>query len=143
MHQYSTFWIKDEFHYHYFYKSDILRRFLTECLTFSYTNKQLKDQFDFITQEIPYKLLLQHVKSFHKQQLDVIIKGEILEMIKGNRAVTISFHKRFFTIHAHSLEEADDLIFQPLKSLHPSFFIIEKDSTNSGWVSPVKNEVLL
>ncbi|MDC3416295.1 sporulation inhibitor of replication protein SirA [Aquibacillus salsiterrae] len=142
MQKYSIFWIEEEFCYHYFYRSEILYRFLNEYL--SYTSRtDLLSQFTFVTRNLPYNTLLTHFKNYHGDSLKLEMTEKGLVMEKGNSSVCLELFDRYITVQAFSVEEADRLLFQCLKSFDPSFFIIESETTNCGWITPIKKEVLL
>ena len=143
MHTYSAFWIREEFHHHYFYRSDILYRFLHEYLRSDKRSNEWNDQYNYVTQFIPYSELLSHINNFHQRRINISISEESIELSKDDSFAIIYMAERCFTIKCESIEQLDSLLFQPLKTFNPSFFVIELGSTNSGWVTPIKKEILL
>ncbi|WP_186577373.1 sporulation inhibitor of replication protein SirA [Aquibacillus kalidii] len=142
MQKYTIFWIEQEFCYHYFYKSEILFRFLNEYMNNNSRN-DLQSQFDFITKSIPYSNLVTHIQRFHGNQIELKVNGRKIDLIKNNNKVTLYLKERSMIIKCTSVQEADFLLFGALKMFDPSFFIVENGSTNSGWITPVKKEALL
>ncbi|MRH42617.1 sporulation inhibitor of replication protein SirA [Aquibacillus halophilus] len=143
MHKYSVFWIKEEFHYNYFYKPDILYRFLNEYVNNSIPSKYLDSQFNYITHTISYNSLLEHLRQYHNYQININASSNRMDCNIGDKSLNIYIKRRNLVIESNSVEEVDTLVFQPLKNISSSFFVIELGTTNSGWITPVKKEVLL
>ncbi|WP_226034855.1 sporulation inhibitor of replication protein SirA [Aquibacillus saliphilus] len=143
MHEYSTFWIKEEFHYNYFFKPDILCRFLINYISNYDHNGGMQSQFNYITHNIPYNQLVTHIKNYHKYEVEMVINRNKIDLIKDGKTLTLYINNRNLIILSNSQEEVDDLIFQPLKAFNSSFFVIELGTDNSGWITPMKKEMLL
>ncbi|MDL4839537.1 sporulation inhibitor of replication protein SirA [Aquibacillus rhizosphaerae] len=141
MQKFTIFWVEEEFCYHYYYKSDILYRFFNEYMS-NISRMDLLSQFIYVTRVIPYNHLLTHIKR-HQCTISISKHENRIELRKGEQTLTLYLDKRFVTIECDSVQEADSILFQSLKRFHPSFFIIEQGSSNSGWITPVKKEVLL
>ncbi|MBM7572124.1 sporulation inhibitor of replication protein SirA [Aquibacillus albus] len=142
MQKYSIFWIEEEFCFHYFYKSEILYRFLNEYLS-NASRSDLLAQFKFVTKNIPYHPLMTDIRKYHKNKIKIIKNGKDIILLLDNHPLEIQCYDRYMTVSCSSVEIADNVLFQALKAFHPSFFIIENGTTNSGWITPVKKEILL
>ncbi|WP_407271488.1 sporulation inhibitor of replication protein SirA [Radiobacillus sp. PE A8.2] len=140
MHKYAMFWIKEEFCYQYYYKSDVLHRFLNQCLT----NRSivLDTQFNYVTQPISFTQLLKHIKNFHLH-IKIDQDGNTMTLKKHGQSLCIHIEERYLMIDCNTVQEADNLLFQPLISFHRNFFIIEKGTINNGWIAPAKKEMIL
>lgn len=142
MQKYTIFWVEEEFCYHYYYKSEILYRFLNEYMS-NFYRKDLRTQFNYITRIIPYSSLITHIQTFHHNQIKFKIDGRNIELNKGEHNALLYLNERSLSIMCPSIQDAEIILFQALTSFDRNFFIIEQDTTNSGWISPVKKEVLL
>lgn len=134
MTEYSVFWIEEEFFSHYYYRSDILFRFIRDY-QYDGSRIDLCSQFHFITRYLPYTSLVTHIKRYHSGSLEIHIEGNRIRLKNNFYSLVLSIHKKQLVVRCPSLENAECLLFEPLRSFHPSLFIIEKDLKNYGWIA--------
>src|SRR5699024_12052297 len=73
LNHYAIYWIKEEFAHFFYYRSDILCRFIKSY--YRYQNREdLKKQFQYITVDMPQNLLIAHIMKH--QPAHISIKNE-------------------------------------------------------------------
>ncbi|MFC0525011.1 sporulation inhibitor of replication protein SirA [Pontibacillus salicampi] len=145
MREYVIYWIKDEFSVHYFHKTNVLFQFFQEWRQHR-GSSIYEQQFQEITKPLPLEILVQHVSkkirkpvelSFHEQEASFYInyKGKTLQLIQQN--------DREVRFYAESLHQAEEILFNTLRTFHPSFFIIDTAYSHYGWIAPIKKQAIL
>lgn len=137
MHEYLVFWIKEEFAFHFFYKNDILYRFLV----LYQNNKDREDllmQYNYITNNLPKHTIISHLKRFHPNRLDNQSDSNQLEIYSETGHLTLYIYKKHLKILCKTIHEAEELLFPTLRLFQPFLFVMEKKKhKNYGWISPV------
>lgn len=137
MKEYTIYWVKEEFAIHYYYKSDILYRFLNEY-HLNHSRNDLVLQFNFITESFPKASLISQLIRQPRNTLSAKNSREFLEI--GNKYDFIALHiaEKHIKFRCETLEDAEALLFPTLRRIHPYLFIVENDGENYGWISPVR-----
>ncbi|SES77710.1 Protein of unknown function [Oceanobacillus limi] len=136
MKEYSIYWIKEEFASHYFYKSDILYRFINSYLV----NKNRKDlllQFDYITNNFPNTSIISHVKQHLPSNSTCQIEGNQIIIKRDAQVITLHLYEKHIKFRCESLQDAERLLFPMLRLFYPFLFIVDNYYENYGWISPV------
>ncbi|QDP40285.1 sporulation inhibitor of replication protein SirA [Radiobacillus deserti] len=137
--EYLIYWIKPEFSSHYFYRSGIMYRFFQEYES-SY-NDYLQLQFDFVTRRFPIQdviwLLQKEFPQFQWQRDGSLMRGTF----RGKQLSMYASSRRLY-VSTEDYQLADQVLFQTLKKYDSSFFVIEKHTSNYGWVAPIKQRKL-
>jgi hypothetical protein len=144
MREYSIYWIRNEFCNRYYFRSGILFRFFKSCERET-SNSDLISQFHYVTRLLPYTPLINHVQTYCSNQLELQIRGNQIEWnVNDGRQVIMNIHKKQINICCQYIQDAENMVFQPLRSFDPGFFVIEKGVHNYGWIAPIKkrNDVL-
>ncbi|GGA62282.1 sporulation inhibitor of replication protein SirA [Ornithinibacillus halotolerans] len=138
MKEYRVYWIKEEFARHYYYKSDILYRFIKE-----YDQKQFRTdlvtQFHFITKGFPKDSIIYQLT----KQPNITIKknnGHI-EIENNYNFISLLIDEKQIKFRCETLQDAESLLFPTLRKFHPYLFITGNSYENFGWISPVKTNV--
>lgn len=139
--EYNVFWIKEEFAYHYFYKSDILYRFIK-----SYQNNKsrqdLSSQYNYITNVFPKNTLVSHLHQ--DKQIQIAMKDYQLKIYNKERHIYLQIEEKYLTFYCHSLHDAEELLFPSLRLFHPLLFVVGTYVEDYGWItSIVKNNYKL
>jgi hypothetical protein len=135
--EYLAFWIKEEFAYHYFYKNDILHRFLSSYQG-SKDRWDLAIQFDYITNEIPKHMLISHLKMIHSQHVQAQRKVNPIEIYNDQQYMTLHIHEKHLEFYCDRLYDAEELLFPTLRIFQPLLFVMNKTNKDEyGWISPV------
>ncbi|UFU01131.1 sporulation inhibitor of replication protein SirA [Radiobacillus kanasensis] len=137
--EYMIFWIKPEFSTHYFYRSGIMFRFLVECEDSN--NDDLQLQFDYVTRKFPVQdviWLLQ--REFPQFQWEV--EGNSIHGSLRGKQISMYVSSRQLYVSTEDYQLVDQVLFQTLKKYDSSFFVIEKQTNNYGWVAPIKQRKL-
>lgn len=137
LNKYLVFWIKEEFAYYYFYKNDILHRFLS-----SYQNDKdrwdLSIQYDYITNRVPVNKLISHLYKNHNHSVQAQNNKRIFEIYNYQQYLTLHIHEKHLTFHCESLDDAEELLFPILRIFQPLLFVMsETNQGEYGWISPV------
>lgn len=137
MNKYYVFWIKEEFAYHYFYKNDILYRFLSAYQE----NKDRTDlfrQYNYITNRFPISMLISHLHRSPNQSAQSNINENKIEIYNHQRYLTLHIHEKHLIFHCESLYDAEELLFPTLRIFQPLLFVMsEINQGEYGWISPV------
>ncbi|MDC3414238.1 sporulation inhibitor of replication protein SirA [Aquibacillus sp. 3ASR75-11] len=138
MREYTIYWIRKEFCNRYFFRSEILFRFIASYHKETH-NPILSSQFQFVAQDIPYIQLVNHIKSYYTPFLDIQVEGNQI-ILNGNDQlmVTMDIHRKQVQIRCQHIQDAESVVFQPLRTFDSCFFVIEQGVHNYGWISPLK-----
>ncbi|HAM80433.1 sporulation inhibitor of replication protein SirA [Ornithinibacillus bavariensis] len=137
MKEYMVYLIKEEFAIHYYYKSDILYRFLQEYHD-EQSRNDLRMQFNFITKGFPKESLTSQLIRQPKNTLYKEKRSEFVEL--GNRHYYIALHiyEKHIKFRCETLQDAEELLFATLRRIYPYIFIVDNHYENYGWISPVR-----
>lgn len=137
MNEYLVFWIKEEFAFHYFYKNDVLYRFLV----LYQKNKDRQDlltQYDHITNVLPKHTIISHLKRFHPNRVSSKYHSNQLEINYETQHLTLYVYKKHLRFYCKTLQDAEELLFPTLRLFQPFLFVMGKKSRGDyGWISPV------
>ena len=137
LNKYLVFWIKEEFAYHYFYKNDILHRFLSAYQE----NKDqwdLSTQYDYITKKIPSKMLISHLYRNHNHSVEIQKKEKEFKIYNDQQYLTLHIYDKHLLFHCETLYDAEELLFPTLRIFQPLLFVMNKTNQQEyGWISPV------
>lgn len=136
LNKYLVYWIKEEIAYYYFYKNDILHRFLTSYQE-DKDRRDLSIQYDYITNKVPVNMFISHLYRSHHNVQAKNNKKEF-EIYKHQQYLTLHIHEKHLTFHCESLVDAEELLFPILRIFQPLLFVMnETNQTEYGWISPV------
>lgn len=137
LNEYLVFWIKEEFAYHYFYKNDILYRFL-KLYQKNKDRQDLSTQYDYITNNFPRHTLVSHLKRFHPNRVHIQKQSNQFEIYNETQYMALHIHKRHLKFYCETLYDAEELLFPTLRLFQPLLFVMgKKDQEDYGWISPV------
>jgi len=136
LNEYIGFWMKKEFAYQYFHKSDILYRFIRAYQQEKY-RKDLAMQYNYITNSFPTDKLITYIKKSSPKRVNILSQGNQLEIYKNMQSMSLHIHEKHLNFRCETLHDAEDLLFPSLRRFHPFLFIIESNSDNYGWISPI------
>ncbi|WP_284140046.1 MULTISPECIES: sporulation inhibitor of replication protein SirA [unclassified Virgibacillus] len=131
MQSYSIYWIKEEFAVHYFYKSDLLYRFLKAYEQ----DKEREDyalQYEFITNEFDADLILSHLRD----NIEVQKRSNAHQLSTDSRCLTLHMRKKQIKFQCQTIHEAENMLFPFLRQVHPYLFVIGNNPVRYGWISP-------
>lgn len=137
MNKYSIYWIKQEVAEDYFYKGDILYRFLK-----SYQNdksrQDLSTQFRYITYDFCENELAEHIKVYNQHvSIKSHYSNQEVTLCKNDQYILLHVSDSHLTCMSRSLHEAEEMLFPILRMFHPLLFIISHTENNYGWISPL------
>ncbi|TCT26667.1 uncharacterized protein DUF2522 [Melghiribacillus thermohalophilus] len=142
MDKYSLYWLKDDFAFHYYHKSDVLYHFLFQYQMQS-TDSIYEKQFQFITRTLPKEAIIEHLQSRLGNRYHVYTDKRRIDIRYDYVNVKIDCYDKEWVIHSSSLQEAEIMFFEALRGYHPSFFVVNYDQEQYGWLSPIKKELIL
>ncbi|MBO8155137.1 MAG: sporulation inhibitor of replication protein SirA [Bacillaceae bacterium] len=138
----SLFWLKDDFAFHYYHKSDLLYHFFSQYHSNPF-DSVYKKQFQFITRDLPRDQIIQHIKArlgsryfVHNDKRKIDIQYDYIQL-------SIECYDKEWIIHCSSLQEAEIMFFEALRGYHSTFFVVNFEEDQYGWLSPVKKEIIL
>jgi hypothetical protein len=140
MKEYKIYWIKEEFARHYYYKSDILYRFLREFHSQKY-RVDLVSQFDFITESFPKDSLTLQLLRKPQNKLQNEKNIDIVDIKDKHSLISLHIEEKQIKFRCETLQDAETLLFPSLRQFHPFLFIIDDDYENYGWISPVRTSI--
>ncbi|WP_010530716.1 sporulation inhibitor of replication protein SirA [Lentibacillus jeotgali] len=136
MNHYSIYWIKEEFARFFYFRSDILCRFIK-----SYHHQQnredLEKQFQYITMDLPENLLLSHILENQSSHVMVENNEGSLAIREGTRNISLHIEQKRINFRGDIINDAEDLLFPALRLYQPYFFVVGEAENDFGWVSPV------
>src|SRR5699024_1447613 len=129
-------WIKEVFAYRYFYRSDILYRFIR---SYGQNNhrKDLKKQFTYITKEFPEQDLIASLKKYQTQQSNLTTEKNTIHLYEHGYYIPLQIHQKHLKFSCKTLQEAEEVLFPKLRSFHPSLFIMKSNLREYGWITPM------
>ncbi|HEX6593552.1 MAG TPA: sporulation inhibitor of replication protein SirA [Bacillota bacterium] len=137
---YDAYLIKKEFAEHYFYRADILCRFIK-----AYENDPTRDdlarQFAYITNRFP-KAFFSHIKNdyLNKNNFNKINDYQ-LEIYCKNHHIALHLSEKKLRFLCESIHDAEALLFPPLRSLYPYLFIVGEEMNDYGWMEPIREKL--
>ncbi|MEN2766351.1 sporulation inhibitor of replication protein SirA [Ornithinibacillus xuwenensis] len=137
---YTVYWIKNEFAEHYYYKSDILYRFLREFHA-KYNRNDLVTQFNFITESFPKEQLSSQLTRLQQNTFRNQAKRNPIELGNTINYITLHINEKHLKFRCETLEDAEALLFPILRRFHPYLFIMDEENENYGWISPVRTSI--
>lgn len=136
MNEYYVYCIKEEVAEGYFYKYDLLYRFLK---SFQENNERidLSRQFNYITIEYPFNLLTYILPNLKKvPSIQMIKKDKQIDLYTKSGNISVFLHKNYLKVHCSTLQEAETILFPALKLFYPYLFIMGTNVDEYGWISP-------
>jgi hypothetical protein len=140
MKEYKIYWIKEEFARHYYYKSDILYRFLREFHR-QKNRVDLVSQFNFITESFPKDSLTFQLLRQPKNRLQNEQNIDIVDIENKHSLISLHIEEKQIKFRCETLQDAETLLFPALRQFHPFLFIIDDHYENYGWISPVRTSI--
>ncbi|MBM7552642.1 sporulation inhibitor of replication protein SirA [Thalassobacillus pellis] len=140
MHLYYVYAMKEEVSKEYYYKTELLFRFLKEY----HRNSQLelyKLQFHFITEPFPLIDLVRILTRYPRERMSLIHGRKLTKWVEKRGIIEIT--NDMCLIQCESFMEAEQMLFQKLRDIDGCFFIAEFHLDHYGWVSPQRKEMLL
>ncbi|MFQ3543235.1 sporulation inhibitor of replication protein SirA [Halobacillus rhizosphaerae] len=138
---FAIFAVKPEVSVSYYYKVEMMKRFLLECLRFPQSEVHQK-QLEYITDAFPYIDWLNQRKNMNvSEKNDRFVRFPFSDE-EGNYGI-IKYKNNSCFFQCSSLCQADRMIFQPLRMSHKSFYILEKNGDHYGWISSLARQRLL
>ncbi|MFZ3577716.1 sporulation inhibitor of replication protein SirA [Virgibacillus sp. DJP39] len=136
MNTYSIYPIRNEFAERYYYRSEILYRFLKQYHQNDH-NKVLDDQFNEITYFFCKKELNKKIKTLYNNKAIVKDGRNVLEIMHNNHYISLHISEKQIDFRCDMLIDAEALLFPILQLFHPSLFVLDNELHNYGWISPV------
>ena len=136
--KYYVYSIKEEFAYHYFYKSDILFRFLN-LYQENKSRLDLSTQYQYITNDFPEDALISHLRKFYPHKISIQIERNEIIIYNNDQSIKLHIHKKHLEFYCETLYDAEDLLFPILRIFHPLLFIMSTNNIDYGWISPIMN----
>ncbi|KGP73547.1 sporulation inhibitor of replication protein SirA [Pontibacillus yanchengensis] len=145
MREYTIYWVKDEFSYHYFHKTSVLFQFLQEW-KHNQGSSVYQLQFNEVIKPLPLDLLIQHIATKLRKPVELSFEENEASFYIQHQGKSVRLtqkNDREVCFYAESLHQAEEVLFDTLRAIHPSFFIIDTTYSHYGWVAPIKKEAIL
>lgn len=138
--KFIIYWIKEEVAYRYFYKSDILYRFIKQ---YERTNFRLdlSLQYNYITSKFSKDALKTHLENTKDADTVIRLNNNLIEIHHDDSTVQLNLNHRYITFDCQSLHEAETLLLTPLRTFYPFLFIVHAEGKDFGWISPVTKNI--
>ncbi|WP_102028312.1 sporulation inhibitor of replication protein SirA [Salirhabdus sp. Marseille-P4669] len=140
MQKYSLYFIEDEFFHHYYHKSTLLFDFFIHVRN-QPSNSIIRKQYEFITKKIPYKKMKEFLAYHTNLTVHETEEGLLINHLQSN--IVIECEDREWTVYASSLHEVERLLFENLRCFDISFYVVDFEHNQYGWLSPLRKEILL
>ncbi|WP_162297828.1 sporulation inhibitor of replication protein SirA [Halalkalibacillus sediminis] len=138
MYQYSLFLFRQSYAEYFYFKIDLLYRFLnsdSQSTVFQQQRELVLDQVKLID---VYRLLNAHFP----EEMSVDIGKQVIIMNSVGQEVKIVMNDYSMDVYAPSILEADEWFFKYIKSLHPHIFVVNFTSQDYGWMLPLSKNKL-
>ncbi|RYG71411.1 sporulation inhibitor of replication protein SirA [Lentibacillus lipolyticus] len=136
LNHYSIYWIKEEFAHFFYYRSEILCRFIK-----SYEQDQgredLASQFQYITHDFPRTSLIAHIMDCLSSNTNMKKEDGLLKLYENERYISLHMEKKRINFRSDIIHDAEELLFPALRSFQPYLFVVGNNTEDFGWVSPV------
>lgn len=132
---YSAYWIKENVARRYFYKSDLLYRFLR-----SFHKQQDRDdyvkQFKYITNYFSSPQIISDLKRYHQNNVSIEIYNHRVEISNHLHDMTLHIDEKHIEFLCQTIHDAEELLFPVLRLHSPFLFITGINLDSFGWISP-------
>ncbi|MFD2760302.1 sporulation inhibitor of replication protein SirA [Lentibacillus juripiscarius] len=136
MNHYSIYWIREEFAHFFYYRSEILCRFIK-----SYEQNQgredLVSQFQYITHDFPQTSLIAHIIGSLPSRTNMKQEDGLLKVYEGERYISLHMERKRINFRSDIIHDAEELLFPALRSFQPYLFVVGNNTEDFGWISPV------
>ncbi|WP_430785767.1 sporulation inhibitor of replication protein SirA [Virgibacillus flavescens] len=136
MNTYSVYSIKKEFARRYYYRSDILYRFLKQYHK-NDRNQIITNQFNDITHSFSANEFNTKIKSLYNHKAIVNYGNNSIEIVQGKHCISLHIAEKQIEFRCDMIHDAEVLLFPILKLFHSSLFVLDNNLNNYGWISPV------
>ncbi|WP_053219571.1 sporulation inhibitor of replication protein SirA [Virgibacillus senegalensis] len=136
MPNYSIFLVNSEFASHYFYRSEILYRFLSKYDVYPIDSVAYK-QSRYVTAEIPVQQLMDYLAFCHPGENTFQTGTNKLRLETQSDFAELLIDRSCLQGRSSSFAGAENVLFQYLRRFDSRFFIIEYESEKYGWISPI------
>ena len=131
---YYIYWIQEKIAQHFYYKNDLLYRFIKTYHKYQ-EREDLALQFQYITKKIPITLFLSHLSTNQKEDTYINIQNNQIKIGTASTYITLHIYEKYIEFQCQTLEDAEYLLFPILRLFYPYFFIVGINHNNFGWVS--------
>ncbi|GEN30518.1 hypothetical protein HNQ35_001149 [Cerasibacillus quisquiliarum] len=145
---YSIYWIKETFTKHFFYKSDIVYRFIK---TYHATKRDdLVKQFHYITHSFSQTKVHSQLNKHLSNNYQIQYEGNSIMISSSDKTITLYIFEKYIVLYCQSLADAETILFPIFRLLDFNFFILSHTHHHFGWMSSLmdkkdkisRNEVL-
>ncbi|GGJ84839.1 hypothetical protein GCM10007063_04210 [Lentibacillus kapialis] len=136
MNHYSIYWIKEEFARFFYYRSDILCRFIKSYHRLQ-NREDLKRQFQYITIDMPEDALISHILNNQPSNARIENNEQFLVIEKGTCNISLHIEQKRIKFLGDIIHDAEGLLFPALRTYQPYFFVVGQAEYDFGWISPV------
>lgn len=133
LHEYVIHWIRREFAHHYFYKSDILYRFIKEYEN-NLNRDDLKKQYEYVTNDFSKSSIIRCIRQFIKNKGSITVNGNHLFLMDSHTSIDLHVFEKQIYLKCENLIDAEELLFPALRTLQPYLFITGVNLDNYGWM---------
>src|SRR5699024_899022 len=122
LHEYVIHWIRREFAHHYFYKSDILYRFIKEYEN-NLNRDDLKKQYEYVTNDFSKSSHVRCYRHVIKHKRSCTLNGNLLFLMDSHRSIDLHVFEKQIYLQCEILMGSQELLFPALRTLQSYFFI--------------------
>ncbi|MET3682226.1 hypothetical protein ABID56_000305 [Alkalibacillus flavidus] len=138
MYQYSLYFFEPDYAYHFYYKVDVLYRFIKEQLHEPQTDTS-KRQADHILVKPDCHLVIDQLLTEEMDKSYLELANDQFELKNSDGNITVQQHGYALTVFAPSLLEADAIVFEAIKRCYRYTFVVNFQTEECGWVLPLTN----
>ncbi|GEL76300.1 sporulation inhibitor of replication protein SirA [Tenuibacillus multivorans] len=134
MYQYSVYLFKSDYALHFYYKIDIVYRFLykQKLAGEGSDHKQYQSVLDKVNRDD----LLSHLNLWVDDGVSIEAKKNQLMIERSSQKIYVHIADYAITILADSIVDLDGLLFQYIKTFHPHIFAVNYETKECGWITP-------
>ncbi len=132
MNHYSIYWIREEFAHFFYYRSEILCRFIK-----SYEQNQgredLVSQFQYITHDFPQTSLIAHIIGSLPSRTNMKQEDGLLKVYEGERYISLHMERKRINFRSDIIHDAEELLFPALRSFS-AVFVCGREQYRGFWL---------
>ncbi|HLR01525.1 MAG TPA: sporulation inhibitor of replication protein SirA [Virgibacillus sp.] len=132
--EYTIIRVKEEIARHYFQKSELLYRFFM-AYKYNRHERYLKRQYHYITKDFSRNTVINQLDIGDVDHINK--QGDPFEISSGKNNIALHVSKKHIRFCCDTMQDAETLLFIPLRKVYPYLFVVCNDYVNYGWVSPI------
>ncbi|WP_411953221.1 sporulation inhibitor of replication protein SirA [Alkalibacillus sp. S2W] len=136
MYQYSLYFVKPDYVNDFYYRVDVLYRFLKQC-----HDKILDEQLVSTVLDQPSFMHFIQAWAYYDQDHQYLAQLDQQKVVlhKGQEQIVVTGTNEAINVYTQSFSQLEYVLFPWLKQWNPRTFIVNYDTMECGWILPLTN----